>query len=300
MKRACLLCTIVLLALYGLVSAEESDWRLTPRPPALSEANQDLIGRTVCGEDGFELDEGVLRCNLCPDFTGNPGSREGLEIGSVIQGRFSGRGPEVGTEWLLDTDGCESHNESFGGVILLGPIPTESSDRAGTGIPSVATTDRLSDKPIRLIFYKAGFRVNDCLVFVGEKGRNLLVCNEADMAQGEVIGHISLMEISRRGINRWRLLRWYDNSGSDMQEVVSVVPTEMRAQTAKSGATLLQIRMSILEVTRERYDQAPEPQGKIITLEFQRTGQRFYPTRQTQASLGEIGVLTRKMLDEER
>jgi hypothetical protein len=288
------------LTLSGLGTADENDWRLTPPPSAISQVDQDLIGRTVCGEDGFEVEEGVLRCNLCPEFTGNPGSREGLEIGSVIQGRFSGRHPGVGTEWLLDTDGCESHNESFGGVILMGPIPVESTEEASKHSTAAATSDQPGEVPAKLIFYQAGYRVNDCLVFAAVQSRNLLVCNEADMAQGEVIGHISLMEITRRGINRWRLLRWYDNSGSDMQEVVSVVPSDMRAQATKSGTQLLQIRLSMLDTTRERYEQPPEPKGKTITLEFQRTGQRFYPTRQTQVLLAEIGGLTRKMLDEER
>ena len=298
MKRACLFCALFFLFYSGAgsVSAEQNDWRLTPPPAALSQADQDLIGRTVCGEDGFEVDEGVLRCNICPEFTGNPGSREGLEVGSLIHGRFSG----TGTEWLLDTDGCESHNESFGGAILLGPIRAAAAGVTNKQALDAATTGLSANNPPKLIFYKAGFRVNDCLVFDGEKRRSLLVCNEADMAQGEVIGHISLMEISRRGISRWRLLRWYDNSGSDMQEVVSMVPTHMQAQSENSGGQLLKIDMSILETTRERYDQSPEPQGKRITLEYRRTGQRFYPTGKTQRQLAQIGVLTRKMMDEGR
>jgi hypothetical protein len=297
MKRACLVCAVLLL--YGgsnPLSAEQNDWRLTPPPSGLSAAEQDLIGRTVCGEDGFEVEEGVLRCNICPEFTGNPGSREGLELGSPIKGRFYAAGPE----WLLDTDGCESHNESFGGAILLGPVPAAASAAANAQASPAPTAGRSLGNPPKLIFYKAGFRVNDCLVFEGERHRNLLVCNESDMAQGEVIGHISLMEISRRGINRWRLLRWYDNSGSDMQEVLSVVPTDMRAQTTSSGGQLLQIHLNVLETTRERYDQSPEPQGETVTLEFRRTGQRFYPTRQTQGRLTRIGVLINKMLNEGR
>ena len=295
MLRACLLCGV--FCLVGGVLAEQSAWQLKPQPLPMSEADQALIGRTVCGKDGYEVEEGVLRCDTCPEFTGSPGSREGLEIGSLIQGRFSSS--VAGIEWLLDTDGCEAHFESFGGAILLGPIPPKPVGKTPKTSAAAGTEDQAadSDRSTKLIFYKPGFRVNDCLVFDGEKSRSLLVCNEADMAQGEVIGHISVMEITRRGINRWRLLRWYDNSGSDMQEVLSVVPVEMKAMKSASGTSLLQIRMSILETNRTRYDQTPEPQGKVLTLEFSRMGQRFFPTRQTLGHLTEIGSLTRKMLD---
>jgi hypothetical protein len=239
----------------------------------------------------------VLRCDTCPEFTGNPGSREGLEIGSAIRGRFSS--PGVGQEWLLDTDGCEAHFDSFGGAILLGSIPTGPVEGSAAEAALGTAPARSVDRRAKLIFYKPGFRVNDCLVIDGDKGRSLIVCNEADMAQGEVIGHISLMEVTRRGLNRWRLVRWYDNSGSDMQEVLSVTPLDMRALN-ESRKTLLQIRMGVLETSRQRYEQPPEPAASPLELQFHRTGQRFFPTRQTQSRLAEIGRLIHKMLDEER
>jgi hypothetical protein len=280
----------------SLAFADLSDWQLTHAPPPLSAADKEMLGNVVCGESGFEVVEAGLQCNVCPDFTGNPGSHEGLEIGSIMRGRFSA--VDAGDEWLLDTDGCEAHFESFGGVILLGP--TESKPSAGfPKLPSLGSspTTQSADMPPQLIFYKPGFRLSDCLIFNGNKTRNLLVCNEADMAQGEVIGHISVMDITKRGITRWRLLRWYDNSGSDTQQIVSVVPTGMRAVAVGSGSPELQIQMKILETTREVYEKEPEPSGKAVNLRFQRKGQRFFPTPKTLGYLAEISVLTRKMLE---
>ncbi len=285
-----------IFGLSSLAFAGQTDWQLTPAPPSLSEADKAMIGRVACGEGGFEVTETGLSCNLCPDFTGNPGSHEGLEIGSIIRGRFSTVGG--GDEWLLDTDGCEAHFESFGGVILLGPAKSKpSAGLAAPSSPGSSPTDKPAGRPPQLVFYKPGFRLNDCLVFTGVMTRDLLVCNEADMAQGEVIGHISVMEISKRGITRWRLLRWYDNSGSDMQQVVLVVPTGMRAVAAGDGTAQLQITIKILQTTRAVYEKDPEPSGKTVNLYFQRRGQRFFPTTQSRGYLAEIGVITRKMLE---
>ena len=281
----CLMC-----AVSRPVCADQFDWRLTPATYSLSDIDKAMIGQVVCGESGYEMTDTGLRCHLCPDFTGNLDSLEGLDIGSVIRGRFTR--PNAGMEWLLDTDGCEAHFDSFGGAILLGPIPAKRSPEVEAVTASAA---KAADKLPKLIFYKPGFRVNDCLVFDGDRGRNLLVCNEADMAQGEVIGHISMMEISRRGINRWRLLRWYDNSGSDMPEVVSATPVTMRAVAGAKAELLIQVK--ILETTRKLFDKDPEPSGKIVNLYFQRKGPRFFPTQKTEGYLMKIGTMTRKMLE---
>lgn len=126
-----------------------------------------------------------------------------------------------------------------------------------------------------MVFYKPGFCLNDCVVFAGDNARSLLVCNEADVAQGEVIGHISVMEVSRRGISRWRLLCWYDNAGSDMSQIVSVVPTGMRRLELDDGLARLQVKLKIVEGNREAYEKGSVTPERAINLVFQRKGQRY-------------------------
>ena len=279
----------------GLASTDLNPWRLTEASPAMAQADRRLIGQAVCGEGQFATTDDGVRCRICPKFTGNAGSDEGMEIVHANRGRFTSAKAEG--EWLLDTQGCEAHYASFGGAILL----SHAAPKAVLGMPAVALGSRLSGKPaggpLAMVFYKPGFRVDDCLVWEGGETRALLVCNEADMAQGEVIGHISAMEVSRRGITRWRMLRWYDNSGSDLPEILSVVPGGMRRMELDDGQPGLQIKVKILEASREAHDKGSAPVARSVSLLFRRKGQRFFATKKTQAHLQEIGALTRKMLE---
>ncbi len=285
----------LVFGVWAVALADSTDWRLTAAPPATPETELNLIGRTVCGEGEFESTGGSVRCRTCPEFTTNAGSDEGLNIGHIIHGRFSSA-DAVG-ELLLDTDGCEAHFQNFGSAILLGPaVP-----KPVLGRPAVMLGSRLSTKPSAglptVIFYRPGFRLNDCLVFDSGNTRTMLICNEADIAQGEVIGHISAMEISRRRITRWRLLRWYDNSGTDMTEILSVIPTGIHRLQQDDRQPALEVKLKILEATREAYEKGSEPQVKAINLVFQRKRQRFFATTETQQKLAEINALTSKMLE---
>lgn len=285
----------LLLSAWACTIAMASDWRLNEPAPIPSNEYRKQIGQLVCGEDGFELSDEGVRCKVCPKFTGNPGSKEGLHIVHSMRGRFSSAQTE--DEWLLDTEGCEAHYESFGGAILL----SHTAPKTFFSMPAVGLGSSLVVKPsagpLALAFYKPGFRLNDCLPWIGKDDRTLLVCNEADVAQGEIIGHISSMEISRRGITRWRLLRWYDNSGSDLPQVVSVAPAGIRRIEQEDGQSVLQIKLKIFEIPREDYEKGTEPAAKQIGFLFKRKGQRFFPTKKTQEHLEEISLLTRKMLE---
>ncbi len=285
----------LLLGGWALVSADFNDWQLTAVPPPVPDADKSRVGRAVCGDGRFDTTEAGVRCRVCPDFTSNAGSSEGLYIGHMLRGRFTTAKAEG--EWLLDTEGCEGHFRSFGGAILLAPkIP-----KPVPATPATALGHRLVAKPaggpLKVVFYKPGFRLNDCLVFGGEKTRSQLVCNEADSVHGEVVGHVSALEISRRGVMRWRLLRWYDNSWTDMPEMVSVVPTEMRRVELSDGQWELQVKIRIVETIRESYENGSDPAGKTIDLEFSRKGQRFFATERTQEHLRKISRLTRQMLE---
>lgn len=275
--------------------ASSADWRLTGEMSAMSDGDRSLIGRSVCGEGKFEVAGKGVRCRICPKFTADSGSDEGFEIGQIVRGRFTAVGA-VG-EWLLDTKGCETHFKNVGGTILL--AADERKHLLGT--PAMVAGFMLSAKraagPMTVVFYKPGYRLDDCLAFGGDDARTLLVCNETDTAQGEVIGYISAMEISRRGITRWRLLHWYDNMGTDMAEIVSVVPTGMRRVELDEGQPALQIMVKIVETTREAQEEGQTPPGKSVKLMFRRKGQRFFATAKTQQYLEQFGVLTRKMLE---
>ncbi len=286
---------VVVLLVLGESALAFADWPVTEARPPIPEADRSLVGRVVCGEGQFDTTEAGVSCRTCPKFTSGAGFDEGLDIGHMLRGQFTAAGAEG--EWILDTDGCEAHFRSFGGAILLSP----AARRPVAATPETALGYRLIAKPGRgrlaMVWYKPGFRVNDCLVFGGEKTRTQLVCSEVDMAQGEVVGHISAMEISRRDIRRWRLLRWYDNRGTSMTEVVSVVPTRMRRVEMDDGQAGLQVQMNVLQTTRESYEEDGQPSGTPVTLEFKRKGQRFFATEQTQERLDRIGRLTRRMLE---
>ncbi len=275
--------------------AETSDWRINAPAPEPSEEQRKQLGQLVCGNGGFELLEGKIRCKLCPKYTGNADSAEGLTVVSALRGRFTSKGLE--NEWILDTEGCEAHYSSFGGVILLSHI----APKTFPSMPSVGLGSSLAAKPaggaLALTFYKPGFRVSDCMPWVGKDERILLVCNEADLAQGEVIGHLSSMEISRRGISRWRLLRWYDNTAGDALQVISVVPTGMRRMELDDGQSGLQVKLKMFETSRELLEKGLKPAAKQVSLLFQQKGQRFFATKKTQGQLKVISALTRKVLE---
>ncbi|MCB1750166.1 MAG: hypothetical protein KDI74_00495 [Gammaproteobacteria bacterium] len=291
------LSTIVLFVFgtWSHIHADSDDWRITAQQPAMSAADMQAIGSAVCGDGGFEKRAGGLICSTCPAFTGNAGADSGFEVGPPIRGRFTGAGS--GEEWIVDTAGCEAHFAGFGGAILLAkaqPAPLPGSAAAVPGSKPIA---KHPDQPLSLIYYKPGFRLNDCLVFNGRGPRSLLVCSEADMAQGEVIGHISAMEISKREITRWRLLRWYDNSAAHTNEIISVIPTEMRQGRLADGRQGLYITMTVLETTRSSMEKASAPPEKAVTLKYQLKNRRLFATPETQQLLGEINLLTGKMLD---
>lgn len=285
----------LMLSAWAVTIVEASDWRLNEPAPIPSSQHREQIGQLVCGKSGFELSTEGVRCKVCPKFTGNPGSKEGLHIVHFLRGRLTSTGTE--NEWLLDTEGCEAHYASFGGAILL----SHTTPKTVFTMPSVGLGTSLVVKPtagpLALAYYKPGFRVNDCLPWIGKDDRTLLVCNEADLAQGEIIGHISSMEISRRGITRWRLLRWYDNSSSDLPQIVSVLPVGMRRIEQEDGTLGLQIKLKFFETSREVYEKGTEPAAEQMSLFFKRKGQRFFAPKKTQEQLKEIGELTRKMLE---
>ncbi|MCP5445686.1 MAG: hypothetical protein H6964_01660 [Chromatiaceae bacterium] len=295
MIRSLSIMAALVLGAWNQVHADANEWRTTLEPAAITAYEMQAIGNAVCGDGGFEETENGLSCTICPEFTGNAGSNSGLEIGHPFRGRFSGA--KAGQEWIVDTEGCEAHFAGFGGALLLEQTISRPLPGSPAAVLSSKPATAPTNSPLSLIYYKPGFRLNDCLIFGGKDERSLLVCNEADMAQGEVIGHISAMEISRRDITRWRLLRWYDNSASDMARMISVVPTDMRQVQLKDGEQSLQITLAIAENSADSKVKSPKTTEKNVTLVYLRKSQRLFATPETQQLLGEINLLTGQMLD---
>ena len=285
----------ILSAMTATAFADSTDWRMTPVSPPLSDKQKHAIGLALCGESGFEATGTGLRCGICPGFTGNAGSNEGLEIESWISGRFTSA--SAGDELLLDTEGCEAHFESFGGAILMSPVGVKPGLRNPGSALGANLASRGRAGPLRRVFYKPGFRINDCLSFDGDKVRTLLVCNEADMAQGEVIGHISAMDITRRGIVRWRLLRWYDDSASQQPGAVSVTPVSLRKLVFDGGQSGLQIQLRVSQSTGEPGGAGRSATHKTVELLFRRQVQRFFATLDSQRRLEELAGITGKAVE---
>lgn len=285
----------LLIGLWNPSFAAPDDGQLTPPSPPIAETDIRLIGGMVCGEGNFKITEGDITCEVCPKFTTNTDSNQGFRVTHFLRGRFTSSTAE--NEWILDTEGCEPRFANFGGTILLGTKPVKSV----LGMPAVALGSSLAAKPpvrpLTFIYYKPGFRLDDCLVISGKHDRTQLVCNEAEHAQGEVIGHISSMEISRLGITRWRLLRWYDNSATDSPDVLSVIPLKMQNIKLDSGQPGVEITIKIVQMPREEHDKTQTPPGRIITLLFQRKGKRLFATPKTQTYLKDMSIMTREVFD---
>lgn len=270
------------IASYWLLSqnilADDDGWGISGGSARIPAADLKRIGLAICGQGKYRIDDDAVTCRICPDYTGNAGDVSDMTISARHIGHFSSaRGP---SEWLLDTDGCEPHYADFGGAILLAD---HQSKTAAEGL--------------ELLFYQPGYRVGDCLIWPTRDSPSMLVCNEVSTAQGESVGHISMMDMDRRGISRWRLFRWFDNSGSIQSDIVSITPHSMTRVTLNNGQPALRIEMRKLIISREAFDKEPEPTGQPVTLDFQLRGRRFFATEATQRVIEELSVLIRRMLE---
>ena len=110
------------------------------------------------------------------------------------------------------------------------------------------------------------------------------------------------MEVSRRGITRWRLARWC--TGALVQQFGHRYaacglrhPSGMRRMELEPGQAALQIKFEIVATERETYDKTPEAPGRVVNRLFRRQGQRLFATEKTRAQLQEIGDIKGKMLE---
>ncbi len=270
-----------------LISSVAADSLLTEPMEKLTIKERTKIGHAICEDSKFTLTENSLNCLTCPSYTGQPGDNGGLLVENIIRSNFTSTDSD---ELLLDTRGCEAHYTNFGGAILLRNI------RAG--LSTTSPSKKANDKVLEFQFYRPGFRLNDCLSLEQPGKRTQLVCNEHWMGQGEVIGHISAIEILNQAITRWRLFRWYDNSSTESSRVISVLPEEMN----KSGIPgkkqqTIDITVSIVDTPRPLYETSPGASRTKEKLRFIQEGERFIADEATRTLLGKISSLTRNETD---
>lgn len=271
------------IAVIKVLAGEADDRRLTAPIISMSEAEKSLVGAAVCGEGQYEISGAGVRCPVCPFFTSRAGANEVLEIGAMMRVRFPGREAD---DLLLDAEGCEAHSARNGAALLLGPKPT------GDGLPQVAGywEGVTPQTRYQMLYYKPGFRLYDCLRFDVEAGSMPLACNESDMAQGEVLGHLSVMEISREGVRRQPLFRWYDNRGTGAVKPTYVIPEQMERVLARGK------RPETLKIGL-RIKGPAFPQEITESLAFERKGLRFVADQKTQGALNRMAPLTRAVSD---
>jgi hypothetical protein len=264
------------------VEGEDASGRLTSSFVKLDQAQQEALGQAICGKPLEELEEGGVGCAVCPSYTAEPSQTDGLSVNNLIYGHFSASGAD---ELLIDTDGCESHAEGFGGGLLL---------------------LRVGQRGWRRELYQSSIRLDDCLVFPGT-GRDRLVCNEHYSGQGTVLGIISEMRVTLQGIERHQLLRWADNLSSDSRDLVSVLPQTLTAvDVSGDGRADLRVQMEELHATlppgvsdleQAREAGVPVPLTRTETFDFIQRDEGFVLVPGQRAALLALDRLVQRLME---
>ena len=271
-------CRSMVLALLACAAGTvfSDDRRIGEPPIPLSAAESRDVGERVCGPGNHRADADRIYCLTCPPFTGDAGDASGMVLSSPIRGRLLDGDSE---QLLFDTSGCEPHFEEFGGALLV----QKDATAAGSGV--------------EMLLYRPGFRLDDCLRLRLSNRPTLLVCNEEFMAQGEIVGHLSEMQVSRKDITRWRLVRWYDNSGGESDRVLRIVPTRARAVDLGGGRQELRLELSFSDLPRRAFEGAAAPPAQTIGLRFERAGDRLFPDPASLSELSRLEDLMARYLD---
>lgn len=165
----------------------------------VSRSSSLLMLQAVCDAGMAEIKDGIARCTACPSFTSLSGRKSGFSMANVVLGSFTqAREPEA----LLYMKGCESGVTVDGGIVLL--------RQTGSGWSRLQYQKRL------------GF--TECLKFRTLENVSNLLCSHSFQAGGNQSGEIFWIDITDNNFSRTTLLRWYDNTGSNPRELVSVFP----------------------------------------------------------------------------
>ena len=194
--------------------------------------------KAVCGDIKVVTIDHLLACKRCPEFTTYFEQSEPLILKAMVQGNFNS--PED-RQTIVDTDGCESRSELYGGIAIL----------QGYG----KTLSRLN--------YQSGFRLNDCLKFRSSNDTDILVCNEQDHAQGHLFGQFSVFRFRDNTASSEVLQHWFVQE--DKELVIQPIAIE---QGDINGD-------NFVDLTLQFSIQVDDSAAKTTTLAFLFNGQSF-------------------------
>ncbi|TNC81247.1 MAG: hypothetical protein C9356_10295 [Oleiphilus sp.] len=210
--------------------------------------------KAVCGENAVTRVDGQFACTSCSEFTSAGDFDEPLVLRAMVSGHFSTRKHR---EVAVDTEGCEPHNNSYGGLILLREV----------------------DDKLQHHYYQPGFRLQECLKFSAPENRDTLVCNQVDYAQGQAFGQFSEFRFGRHQAAWTELQSWFIHE----EEKLKVEPVSAKQiDINRDGLQDLRIIFKA-KATRE-------PELKF-TLDFLFDGEHFKiaPTnKETKRSLDKL------------
>ncbi|MFT7388482.1 MAG: hypothetical protein ACI8VC_001736 [Candidatus Endobugula sp.] len=144
---------------------------------------------------------------------------------------------------LVDTDGCEAHNNSFGGLVLLRQIGDNWQYKS----------------------YQPNFRLNECLKFSAKGLSDVLVCNEIDSTQGEVFGQYSLFQFDQQEAIRTAL----QNCFVDKEASFAIAPVSVNKKFIdRDKLSDLRLTFSIESnsITKKKITLDFIYDGKILTI----------------------------------
>ncbi len=210
--------------------------------------------KAVCGENSVIRVDGQYACKSCSEFTSAGDFEEPLVLRAMVSGHFS---TLKHREVAVDTEGCEPHNNSYGGLMLL---------REVEGV-------------LQQHYYQAGFRLHECLKFSAPEERDTLVCNQVDYAQGQAFGQFSEFRFGRHQAAWTELQSWFMHEEEKLKvEPVSAIQVDIN----QDGLQDLRIVLKA-NATHEREVK--------LTLDFLYDGEHFKiaPTnKETKKSLDRL------------
>jgi hypothetical protein len=219
--------------------------------------------------------DGVASCTVCPSYTSDADAAiSGLQIGNVIEGNFTRSNV---AEVLVDLDGCEPHARLGGGGVIL--------ERIGKGW--------------RRVFYRAGFRPNQCIRFRTRDRVQALACNIVDASHGVQLGELSWIELKDGVFHSTRLLRWLDNIQSNPPRLLSVFPYNfMTADFNGDGRVDLRVKFRLRdERAPQQYDGMIDAIDAGYELPEPRTLQLLYLFDGTRLALAPESAAAKQSID---
>lgn len=198
------------------------------------------IAHIICGRTRTIMIDGDFACRRCPRFTSNQNFEEPLLLKAMINGHFSSAKKN---EMLVDTDGCEPHNNSFGGLVLLRQIGDNWQYKS----------------------YQPKFRLNECLKFSAKGLSDVLVCNEIDSTQGEVFGQYSLFQFDQQEAIRTVLQNWFVDKEANFT-IAPVSANKKFIDKGKLSDLRLTFSMESNSITKKNVTLDFIFDGKILTI----------------------------------